>query len=264
VVADGEGPFVDLSQRQPGQRGGAARDALRILCAHTINRPPANRPLFVDGYFMRALARAHAVFDSLPAENPEWFDPKAGLETALQWGDELVQKQDSLGYFPIGYGAIYLADMAAALGIFPALEPYAGEERLRRYEACARRFASAMERDGMVLQSGAIGIGWPGTYIRVRRRARHDPYLVSTALAGIELYGWLYHREGKPADRDKALRALDFTLSQLQPDGTFPRSVMIQGKTESHITAAAYVQEGWMAADVLLNDPQVRQAYLGE
>jgi hypothetical protein len=54
----------------------AAREALRIYCAHTINRPAAARALFVDGYHMRTLAAAHAVFDSLPAENPEWFDPK--------------------------------------------------------------------------------------------------------------------------------------------------------------------------------------------
>jgi BNR repeat-like domain len=237
----------------------AARATLRIVCAHTLARPPGPRRLFVEGYFMRTQVAAHTIFDSLPRENPEWFDAGAGLARALDWADELVASQDTTGYWATGYGAVFLADMAAALGIFPALEPYAGDERLARYENAARRFAEALVQDHMLLPSGACGVGWWGTVIpRSRRRASRAPYLVSTALAGIELHAWLYRRSGRTEDRDQALRSLDYTLAQIQPDGSLPLGPRVPGRPrEGRMTSASYVHEGWIAADVLLGDADV-------
>lgn len=250
---------VESPEAPYGLDPAAARSALRVLCAHTLARPPGPRRLFVEGYFMRSQVLAHAIFDSLPRENPEWFDSGAGLARALDWADTLVASQDTTGYWATGYGAVFLADMAAALGVFPALEPYAGNERIGRYEHAARRFADALVQDGMLLPSGACGVGWWGTVIpRSRRRASYDPYLVSTALAGIELHAWLYRRGGGAADREQAMRSLDYTLAQLQPDGSLPLGPRIPGRArEGALTAASYVHEGWIAADVLLDDPEV-------
>jgi hypothetical protein len=235
-----------------------SRDALRLLCAHTLARPAGPRSLFVEGYFMRTLLAAHAISDSLPGEVPTWFDSHAGLERARAFADQLVATQDAHGYWPLGYGAVYIADMGAALGLLPALEPHVEPERAATYEAAARRFAQALERDGMILPSGALGVGWWGTTVpRIERRASREPYVVSTALAGVELHAWLHRRSKSAADRERALRALDWTLSRIQTDGSLEPGPKIPAvSAESPLVSAVYAQEGWMAADVLLGDPE--------
>jgi hypothetical protein len=236
----------------------AARAALRLLCAHTLARPTFPRRAFVEGYSMRALAAAQVVFDSLPRENPEWFDTRASGERALAWVEVLVGSQDGFGYWPTGYGAAYIADMAAAAGSFPAVAPLADPVRMQRYEAAVRRFVGAMQEDGMLLQSGAVGVGWPGSFRpRSLSRVSRQPYLVGTALAGVELHAWLYRRSGRADDGERARRALEYTLSQLQPDGSLRGQAQPGGALEGALITSVYVEEGWMAADLLLGDPQV-------
>jgi hypothetical protein len=231
------------------------------LAAHTLARPPGARRLFVEGYFMRTLVAAQDICDSLPHETPEWFDAPACRDAALSWADGLVTSQDKFGYWPLGYGAVYIADMAAALALFPALGRDVDAERMANYEKAARRFTAALAADGMLLPSGAVGVGWWGTTLpRLERRASREPYLVSTALAGIELHAWLYSRDGLVADRNRALQALDYTLTQIQPDGSLAMGPRLPGTdaAESRLTIAAYTEEGWMAADALLGDPAVQ------
>src|SRR5258706_10245417 len=105
----------------------------------------------------------------------------------------------------------------------------------------------------MILPSGACGIGWADTRQVTAERALRAPYLVSTALAGIEVPAWLFQRTGRPEYRERALRALDYTLSQVGPDGSLPHVATEDGP----LATAAYVEEGWMAADVLLKDRDV-------
>ena len=251
--------LYELASARFGVDPEAARTALRVLCAHTLARPPGPRRLFVEGYFMRSLVAAHPLLQPKAGEAADGYDARAGLARAIDWADELIATQDTLGYWPTGYGAVFLADMAAALGLFPALEPHVAVARVERFETAARRFADALVEDEMLLASGACGVGWWGTTLpRLRSRALREPYLVSTALAGIELHAWLYRRSGREEDRQRALRALEFTLSQIQPDGSFHPGPKVPGiGTEGRFTTAAYVHEGWMAADVLLGEPAV-------
>ena len=236
----------------------AARAALRLLVAHTLARPPSPRRAFVEGYLMRGLVGAQAVFDSLPQENPEWFPARASGERARAWADLFLAAQDKYGYWPTGYGAAYIADMAAAAGLFPTLAPTAEPARVQQYEAAVRRFTAALHEDGMLLQSGAVGVGWPGSFVpRSPTRVSRQPYLVSTALAGIELQGWLYRRGGRVEDGERARRALDYTLTQVQADGSLVGTAQPGYAREGALVTAVYVQEGWMAADWLLGDPQV-------
>ena len=258
-TALGSPPVYESTRARFGVDPGAARTALRVLFAHTLARPTRTGRLFVEGYHMRSLVTAHEVFESTNSDAPEWFDSGAGLRRAVEWADTMVATQDTLGYWPIGYGAVFLADMAAALGLLPTLEPHVDAVRLERYESAVRRFTDAIAADGMLLPTGACGVGWWGTTIpRLRSRALREPYLVSTALAGIELHAWLYRRSGRSEDRDRALRALDFTLAAIQPDGSLRPGPRVPGTgMESRLTTAAYVGEGWMAADVLLGDAAV-------
>lgn len=243
----------------------AAVDALRLLCAHTLQRPPAARKLFVEGYFARGLAAAARVLAE-PGNQVEWFDPQEASAFAERFAAQLVAHQDETGYWSLGYGAIFLADMGATLGLFTTLDVLprglAGPEpgpRLPTYPPAtlaridaARRFVAAMEQDGMLLANGAVGIGWPGSFVpRVRQRASHAPYLVSTALAGIETCAWLWMRTGEEVFRTRALEALNYTLAQLGPDG----ALTVTPGRDGPFATAAYVQEGWIAADVMLADP---------
>jgi hypothetical protein len=231
----------------------AAREALAVLSEHTLGRSAPSIRLFIEGYYMRSLVAAHAVLGPLHRQHPYWIDTQEGLEHAVSFADWLVQGQAPSGYWPLGYKALYVADMAVAVGLFAALEPYVEDGRRRRYEAAAARFVEALERDGMILPSGACGIGWADTRAVTPERALRTPYLVSTALAGIEVQAWLFERTGRPEYRERALRSLDYTLSQIGPDGSLPYVTREDGP----LATAAYVQEGWMAADAFLQDHDV-------
>jgi hypothetical protein len=253
AAALGLGAVTGAAERNPYVRDvDEARKALAILSQRTLSRPGRAKRLFVEGYFMRSLV---AAIEALPA------DPPAGIGPALAFADSLVAQQMPHGYWSIGYGTSWLADMGAALGIFPALESHADSTRMRRYQAAAERFVQAMVRDQLIAKSGAIGFGWPVDQSGLVRAWRSDvgwaddPYLISTALVGIELQAWLYRRTGDAAYRDRATAALDYTLSQIKGDGSLP--TLVRG--EGPYTVAAYVQEGWMAADLLLQDPAVHE-----
>jgi hypothetical protein len=73
----------------------------------------------------------------------------------------------------------------------------------------------------MWLESGAVAVGWPIVTDNrgFRERPKREPYLVSTALVGIELRAWLYHRTRDEDASRAALAALEYTLSTIKPDG---------------------------------------------
>jgi len=239
-------------------------DALELLCEQTLARPEPSKKLFIEGYFMRTLVAAHEALRSAGgAAEPlvgrhRTVDTSRGLTQAVGFADWMLRGQDARGYWPLGYKAIYVADMAAVVGLFTALEQHVDPDRRRAYVEATRRFAAALERDGMILPTGACGVGWPETRDPTESAAVRTPYLVSTGLAGIEVHAWLHARTGEAQYRERALAALDYTLSQLRPDGSFP-GADVGEEPEGSFVAAAYVEEGWMAADVFLQDSQVRE-----
>jgi hypothetical protein len=185
-----------------------------------------------------------------------FVDTQQGIAQAVSFADWMLRGQDPEGYWPLGYKAVYVADMAAVIGLFAALSPHVDASRARDYETAAARFATALERDGMLLPSGACGIGWMETRTRHDSSAARTPYLVSTALAGIELHAWLAARSGDVRWRTRAMAALDYTLAQVREDGSLP-GLQLDEQNEGPYATAAYVQEGWMAADFFLQDPAV-------
>jgi hypothetical protein len=243
----------------------AAR-ALELWCEHTLERPGTSVRLFIEGYFMRSLVAGHEVLRgepsvtgaraTAPPPGARLLDTQAGMARAISFADWMLAGQDSSGYWPLGYRAVYVADMAAVTGLLAALVPHVDAARVRRYEIAAAKFAAALERDGMLLPSGACGVGWPETRTPSDSLAVHDPYLVSTGLAGIELQAWLYSRTRNERYRQRALAAIDYTLSQLRPDGSYA-AVQLGPAAEGAFVAAAYVEEGWMAADLFLQDEAV-------
>lgn len=238
---------------------GAAREALRLWTEHTLLRPETSIRLFIEGYFMRALVVAHEVLAPLRAERADALDTREGILRAVTFADWMLAGQDSSGYWPLGYKAVYVADMAAVVGLFASLEPHVEPERLRRYTESASRFAAALQRDRMLLPEGAVGVGWPATRTPGEASADRTPYLVSTALAGIETHAWLYKRTRNAIYRDRAIAALDYTLAQLRPEGSLPGFALDGEAPEGNFLVAAYVQEGWMAADLFLEDAALHE-----
>jgi hypothetical protein len=242
----------ETSGRYGSQR--QAREALRVLATHTLLRPRRARRLFVEAYFMRALVEEHRIASAARGSPPDgedsWIDPRLFLERAVAFADSLAASQSALGYWDTGYEGTYVADMAVATALFAALDPLVDAARRERYLAAA----------GLFLPSGALGIGWRTSLADLLEAASRGtrapswraPYLVSSALAGVELHAWLARHRSAPAHRERARAALEFTLSQLQPDGSLPSRETGEGR----LLTAAYVQEGWMAAEALLADPE--------
>lgn len=234
-----------------------ARESVRILTEHTLQRPKRAQRLFVEGYFMRSLVAAHEVLRARDgdAAREGAFDSRSCLERAIAFADTMVLTQDRRGYWSLGYGAIWFADMGAAVGLFPALEPHVDDVRLARYTAATELFLRSMKRDRMLHEDGSVGMGRSLIIdpLRPPGRANPEPYLVATALVGIEARAWLYRRTKRPELREQAMRSLEYTLSQISDDGFREPA----GRREGSIRIAAYVQEGWMAADAFLEDPAV-------
>ncbi len=233
----------------------ATRDALRVLAAHTLGRPKRSRRLFVEAYAMRTLVAAHTALTACGAGKTDWFDSQRGLERAIAYADTLVAIQDKFGFWPLGYPAIWIADMGAAAALFGAVEKYVDEPRLQRYQAAAERFLRGVANEKLLHETGEVGLGRELIVdtVGLPRRMSPEPYLVSTALVGIETRAWLFHRTHKPEYRVQALRSLDYTLSQITAEGFKEPATCREGS----LRAAAYIEEGWIAADMLLEDPAV-------
>jgi hypothetical protein len=239
-----------------------ARRALRVLAAHTTLRPRPARWLFSEAYFMRGLVAAQACLAPREPDEDAWIDPLVFLAQAIGFADSLADAQTAIGYWHTGYDATYVADMAAAAAVFVALDACVDSVRSRRYVQVVQRFVDALDRDGMFVRAGALGIGWRSpldALLEAHQRGAtmpgwKSPYLVSTALAGIELHGWLARRSGDPRYAERARAALDFTLSQIQPDGSLPRFAPEEGLLQT----ASYVEEGWMAAARWLEESDER------
>jgi len=188
----------------------AATSALRALSVHTLQRPQRSPRLFVEAYAMRGLVAAHAALGSTPEGITDQYDTRDGLLRAVDYADSLVLRQTFLGYWPLGYHAQYWADMAAAVGLFPALEPYVDAERLQRYERAAEKFMKGLGRDHMLLAAGAVGVGRTIVHDPLgQNRPDYRPYLVSTALAGISVRAWLFHRTHREEYRRARIHAVE-------------------------------------------------------
>ena len=246
----------------PETRQDAAPDsiaALDLWAQHVLARPAPSQRLFIEGYCMRGLVAAQSVLAAHPSDGA-WLrvaDVERGILQARSFADWMVAGQDTNGYWPLGYKAVYAADMAAVVGLYATLAPHVDAATLERFTASAHRFAAALERDGLLLANGACAVGWMATRDRAEAAALREPYLVSTALAGVATHAWLYARTREPEFARRARAALDYTLAAIGPDGALPR-IDVGDVHEGPYLAAAYVQEGWMAADRHLGDDAVR------
>jgi hypothetical protein len=255
AAAGTEPPCAAKTRGRYSEEPSKACESLRALAQQTLQRPRPAQRLFVEAYFMRSLVAAHELLRQTAPDQVDEQAARACIERAVAFADTMVAIQSYRGLWPLGYPAVWYADMGAAAAIFPAVEPYVDEERLKRYEAAVEKFLNELARLKMLHADGSVGMGRDliDDPLRGPRRPSPEPYLVSSALVGVEARAWLYRRTRRPELREQAIRSLDYTLSQICPDGFREPA----GRREGSIRISSYVQEGWMAADQFLDDPRV-------
>ena len=234
--------------------------SFRNLCEF-ISKEKRNVPtIFIGGYYMRTLVAGYQIFGE-----------KRYLDVAIAYADGLLKKQSSRGYWPTGYGNIYLADTGSALGLFITLDRHVDKQRRERYFYAVRRYLLAIESDGLVNPSGAIGTGWRATKKGKILGPYRDEYTISSALTGGEIFTWMYYKTGRPHYREVAYRALRWILGTMRADGEIPYVLAGEGsvlgkkgdpKNDYNLwkrwpyDTSAYVGEGLLSFDLYSTQPR--------
>ncbi len=189
----------------------ATRQNLRDLCDYIVQNKTGMPTIFVAGYYMRTLVAGYQILGE-----------RRYLDAALAHGDTLLQKQMPNGYWGTGYGAIYLADTANALGEILALDKHADAARRASYFAALRRFVEAIARDKLIRPSGAVGTGFRAQSDGTIIGPYDDDYTVSSALVGGETFIWMFQKTGEEKYRRMGHDAVRWVLGTIREDGVIP------------------------------------------
>ena len=239
-----------------------SRKLLKNICDFIVKNKSTFPTIYVGGYYMRDLVDGYEIFG-----NREYLD------TAIAYGDYLLKKQMPSGFWPSGYGTVYLADTGSALGLFIALYNHVDARRQKEYFHAVQRYTSSLQRDGMIHKNGAFGTGWRHVKDGVMSGPIYDQYTLSSALTGGEIFTWMYHVTKKQKYRDVAYHALKWILSTMRSDGNIPYILKMEGADwdkkgdpkndynlwqDSTYGTSAYVGEGIMSFDLHCGDPALR------
>lgn len=238
------------------------RELLKQTCDYIVANKAQVSTIYVGGYYMRTLVDGYEILGD-----------RRYLDTAFAYSDYLLGKQMPNGFWPTGYGAVYLADTGSALGLFIELYKHADAERRKKFLDSALRYANSIKKDGMIHPNGAFGTGWKHVEGDTMTRPIPDQYTLSSALTGGEIYTWLYHVTGKNEYREIAYHALKWVLSTMRKDGNIPYILAEEGadwdkhgdpKNDYELWddmtygTAGYVGEGILAFDLHCDRPQWR------
>ena len=112
------------------------RALLKQMCDYIVAEKATMPTIYVGGYYMRTLVGGYEILGD-----------QRYLDTALAYSDYLLGKQMSNGFWPTGYGSIYLADTGSALGLFIALYKHAGPERQKKFLDAVLRYANSIAEE---------------------------------------------------------------------------------------------------------------------
>ncbi len=230
------------------------RQFLRQLCDYIVNKKSNFSVIFIGGYYMRTLVAGYEIFGD-----------RQYLDTAIAYADSLLKKQMPNGFWPSGYGTVYLADTGSALGLFIALYDHVDHQRQKEYFDAVQRYVNSIEKDGMIHKNGALGTGWRHVKDGVMTGPIRDQYTISSALTGGEIFTWMYHITGQNKYREVAYHALKWILSTMRSDGNIPYILTMEGadwnergnpKVDYHLwhswtyDTSSYVGEGALSFDL--------------
>ena len=238
------------------------RALLKQTCDYIVANKANVPTIYVGGYYMRTLVDGYEILGD-----------RRYLDTALAYSDWLLGRQQSSGFWPTGYGAIYLADTGSALGLFISLYNHAGPERQRRFLDATLRYADSIAKNGMIHPNGAFGTGWGHVEGDTMSKPIPDQYTLSSALTGGEIYTWLYRQTGDKKYGEISHRALQWVLSTMRADGNIPYILAEEGadwdkhgdpKNDYELWedmtygTAGYVGEGILSFDLHCDQPEWR------
>ncbi len=218
--------------------------------------------IFITGYYMRTLVAGYEIFGE-----------RRYLDTAIAYADTLLRYQSDRGYWGTGYGNIYLADTGSAIALFTVLYKHVDESRRKQYFDSILKYVTAIEKDGLINPSGAIGTGWYATKEGVITAPFRDEYTISSALTGAQIFTWMYHMTKEDRYRQVAINALRWIMSTMRDDGVIPYVLAGHGsvlgkegdpKNDYNLwerwryDTAAYVGEGVIAFDLYCDQPEWR------
>jgi hypothetical protein len=228
------------------------RQTFRQICDFIVKKRASYPTIFVAGYYMRDLVDGYEIFGD-----------RKYLDTAIAYGDSLLKKQLASGFWPTGYGPIFLADTGSALGLLIALYPHVDPARQKKYFDAVKRYTDSIQTDGMILPNGAFGTGWRKVENGKPVDPIRDQYTLSSALTGAAIFTWMFHETQEDKYRKIAYRALKWVFSTMSSDGYL---VSVLGKNrgpsetqkltkserlESELSfgTSGYVSEGVIAFD---------------
>jgi hypothetical protein len=189
----------------------ASKQALRQVCDYIVAEKKKFPVIFIGGYYMRTLVAASRIL-----KEPSY------LETAVDYADQLLEKQSPRGYWGTGYGDIFLADTGSALGLFIVLDKHVSTERRQKYRSAVARFVQAIEKDGLINASGAFGVGYHATPQGEVTGIMAEEYTISSALSGGEVFTWYGKQTVNPHHQEVAYRALRWVIATMRDDGVIP------------------------------------------
>ena len=216
--------------------------------------------IFITGYYMRTLVAGYEIFGE-----------RRYLDTATAYADTLLRYQSDRGYWGTGYGNIYLADTGSAIALFTVLHKHVDEARRKQYFESILKYVTAIEKDGLINPSGAIGTGWYATKDGVITAPFRDEYTISSALTGAQIFTWMYHMTKEDRYRHVAINALRWIMTTMREDGVIPYVLAGHGSVLGKVgdpkndynlwerwryDTATYVGEGVIAFDLYCDQPE--------
>lgn len=191
----------------------------------------------------------------------EIFGDRKYLDTAIAYADELLKKQMPSGFWATGYGPVYLADTGSAVGLFAVLYKHVDQARQKKYVDAVRRYTDALEKGGMVLPNGALGVGWGSMKNGKLVDPNYTPYTLSSVLTGAIVFTWMYHVTGQDHYRQIAHRALQWVFSTMRGNGSILDTMQDGGEAPAITTfgTSSYIGEGVIAFDLYCGNPAWRK-----
>jgi hypothetical protein len=238
------------------------RQLLKKICDYIVSQKSTFSHIYVGGYYMRTLVGGYEVLGD-----------HRYLNTAIAYGDYLLEKQMLNGLWGTGYGSVYLADTGSALGLFIVLYKHVDHDRQKAYFDAVQSYINSIQKEGMIHADGALGTGWRQTKGVTVSGPILDEYTLSSALTGGEIFTWMYHVTRKDEYREVAYKALKWILSTMRSDGNIPYVLAMEGadlakrgdpKNDSNLWSemtcgtAGYAGEGIIAFDLYCNQPAWR------
>lgn len=225
------------------------RDLCDWMMAHT------GTAIFVEGYNERTILGAYEILGE-----------ERYLAHARRWSQHLLATQKPEGHWATGYGDVYLADTASALGLLLNICRYVPPEEQRQIQAALQRYSQLVFVKGdskgrsFVHDDGSLGVGFATDIEGNIQGDLPESYTISTALTGAGIASVMYQQTGEGKYQQFALGSLRWIFGTMLENGELP---YIRGDDVTYLKlfpydTSTYVGEGLITAWTNLDDPAVR------